>query len=891
LIRLPNDLSDLIRDGGTVVVPSRQRAHAARLGHAAAQLSGGVRVWTTPDILTAEAWLLREFERCATVSAVNLPRVLSPAEDWLLWRQCTEEAAQDLELLNRGALAEALRRASALAAEFGIDLSQRHAFAGAEMELLWQVEGAVNQRCRKLHAATVQSLVAKLSNDRHAQPPTCAGFLKLPPRLRAAGLAQRGAGPAIARPKAVVAVDELDELELIAQWCKQQIAARPDARLLVILCTSPGARERLATLIRQAVDPQGWLEDPGTHVRVEHLVIIEGGASLADMPVVSHALSTLRWLGGLSGEFGDASEWLRAPYWQVPGAADRARIDLWLRERGDLNIKGREWIPILSAAPAPISAAARELAAQIKAATQALGEGLFSPREWSERFRAALDEMNWPGDRVRDSSEQQTVVRLHELLDEFGQLASSVGAMSRDDAIHWFGELASRTAFRPADADAVVTISAALADPVVLYDGIWVAGLHAEAFPQPVQPDPFLPLAAQLSAGIPAASAAGRLAEARALVAAWRAATEELVLSAPARSDDLELLPSPMLREWSVKDEVAGAPPRTLSWLPQLIHRTKMIECIDDSKGSSWPIDRTLPAGTRSLELQNLCGFRAYAEMRLGSAELGLPEPGVAPDVRGQLVHAALQTLWQQLRDSQTLAAYGEGSLDALIEQSVAKAGETVLGLETGGEHPPLFAREIRRARRLIKVLCALELQRSPFTVQSTEFETQLTLAGARMSVRIDRLDSLHSGGRAILDYKTGARIAADWYGERPSHPQLLAYLAAIGGDAVAMATVNVTAREVRFDGIANSPQLLPKVKGVEGPGAEDVGDAWQFRRREWLARIEKLASDFLEGRAAVDPKPGACDYCQVVSICRIADRGLDVMAEVLEATFEDDYE
>ncbi len=105
-------------------------------------------------------------------------------------------------------------------------------------------------------------------------------------------------------------------------------------------------------------------------------------------------------------------------------------------------------------------------------------------------------------------------VRLHELLDEFGQLASSARAMSRDDAIHWFSELASRTAFRPADDDAVVTISAALADPVVLYDGIWVAGLHAEAFPQPVQPDPFLPLPVQIAAGIPAASAGGRLAEA-----------------------------------------------------------------------------------------------------------------------------------------------------------------------------------------------------------------------------------------------------------------------------------------------------------------------------------------------------------------------------------------
>jgi hypothetical protein len=117
----------------------------------------------------------------------------------------------------------------------------------------------------------------------------------------------------------------------------------------------------------------------------------------------------------------------------------------------------------------------------------------------------------------------------------------------------------------------------------------------------------------------------------------------------------------------------------------------------------------------------------------------------------------------------------------------------------------------------------------------------------------------------------------------------LLAYLAALGEDVVAMATVNVTAREVRFDGIANSAELLPKVRGVEGTFGTDPLDAWPIRRREWLSRVEHLAADFLEGRAVVDPKPGACDYCHVASICRISDRvaaaGSD--APVSEATHE----
>jgi hypothetical protein len=312
-----------------------------------------------------------------------------------------------------------------------------------------------------------------------------------------------------------------------------------------------------------------------------------------------------------------------------------------------------------------------------------------------------------------------------------------------------------------------------------------------------------------------------------------------------------------------------------------------MVEYFDDTVGLAWPAGHMLPAGTRSLELQNLCGFRAYSELRLGSSELGVPEPGVAPDVRGQLLHAALQVLWRQLRDSETLAGATEPTLELLIEQSVAEAADAVLGRATGGDRSPLFARECRRTIRLIKTLCVLERSREPFRVQDTEFEKTLTVSGAQMKVRIDRLDVLESGGRAILDYKSGRRKTADWYGDRPSHPQLLAYLAAIGEDVVAMATVNVTAREVRFDGIASSSQLLPKVRGVEAPSGEFSGDAWELRRREWLACVERLADSFLAGRADVDPKMGACDYCHAVSVCRISDRGIDVAAELLPIEFE----
>ena len=71
--------------------------------------------------------------------------------------------------------------------------------------------------------------------------------------------------------------------------------------------------------------------------------------------------------------------------------------------------------------------------------------------------------------------------------------------------------------------------------------------------------------------------------------------------------------------------------------------------------------------------------------------------------------------------------------------------------------------RECRRAGRLIRALCDLERQRSPFAVRDTEMERTLALAGAQLRVRIDRIDELESGGLAILDYKSGRPGPGDW--------------------------------------------------------------------------------------------------------------------------------
>ena len=896
MFRLTKDVASLFELGGTLIVPSRQRAHAVRLAHAVAALAAGRRVWSSPDVLSLAAWTRREAERVAGEAPVATPRLLSAAEEWLLWRQCALEVTQGMPLLDAAPLGESLQQASALAAEFGIAVHA--ASTDSEAALLARAQREFAARCQAVGARTAASVLAgaSLSARGAAGALMLRGFDVPPRRLgELVGTASRATSDAPRTEQLLVAADEREELERIAAWCVARIRGQSDARLLVLLPGPAGARERLATLIRQALDPRGCV---GISTAAEALVSNEDAEPLSQVPLIRHALSTLALLQGAQAEAGEWSRWLRAPHFSAPSEVARARLDARLRERAPAALTLREFLGALQVLPRELLPTARELAAQLTRAAAVLQEGRAAPRQWAERGRDAVKAAWGPGSAAAPASASRPLVRWHELLEEFGQLTGSVPLMSRQEAVQVLTDLAVRTPLRGADEDASVTISAVLADPVVHYDGIWIAGLQADVFPQPVQPNPFLPLPAQRAAGVPTASPEGRIGQARELLSAWRARAGELVLSAPARTEDLELLPSPLLAAASPfcpepahpAPREPTAPPVPLArtvWLPALMHRGHETEPFYDEQGRRWNPAEPLPRGTRSLDLQNTCPFRAYAELRLGATRPEIPEPGVPLNIRGQLLHAALERLWAELLDSRALGQLAAETLGALITRCVQEAAAQLSApqerrrghrapsgqLDMFREIPRALARDCRRAEQLIAALCQLDRTRGEFRVVSTEQGVDLRLAGARLRMRVDRIDELADGGLVVLDYKTGTHRAADWYGERPTYPQLLAYLSALGDEVAALAAVWVSSRELRFDGVSRTPGLLPGVQSARAERGTAPEAAWQTRRHGWRLILERLIGAFLAGEAELDPKPGACRSCHVISICRIGER------------------
>ena len=59
MLEINQEILELLERGGTLVVPSAQRAAAVRLAYTSAQLRIARRVWKSPDVLPWSAWLER----------------------------------------------------------------------------------------------------------------------------------------------------------------------------------------------------------------------------------------------------------------------------------------------------------------------------------------------------------------------------------------------------------------------------------------------------------------------------------------------------------------------------------------------------------------------------------------------------------------------------------------------------------------------------------------------------------------------------------------------------------------------------------------------------------------------------------------------------------------
>lgn len=658
-----------------------------------------------------------------------------------------------------------------------------------------------------------------------------------------------------AEPALVRATDLEQELAACAAWCRAQVEREPGARLLVISACADPSPAIQAEMLWRSLTPDAV---PDALLRARWLAV-EGGEPLMHQALAADALTALALLDPDGAvQMADVLALLRSPYFALGTFAQCASLSRWIGGTGLASLEGASLRAALRHAADHEPAAQhldKWLAAQDGMASLAMRQGA---TEWALRFSAALDGLGFARSGQLDSREQQRLVRWHQLLDEFAALDAVLPPMNGGMALQRLRRLAAQARHQPASADAAISFSASLADPLAHYDGIWVLGLAESRWPAPPRPDAWIALGEQRRAGWPEAGVTQRRAQAMWALDCWRRRTTHLVLSHPVREGDLvhraPALPLPHA-QWRDADTGALTPPRTGLGAPDT---NQLLPPVTPQQ-----LERPLAGGTGRLGTQQDCPFRAQAWWRLGAQPPSRLGDGVPAPLRGKLLHALLQFLWQRLRDHAALMALDSRAQQELLQESWVAALRAVP--ESQWLEANAREREHQRTLQVIGAVLELERHRTPFAVRQQEQDLRWQGAGATLTLRIDRIDSV-AGEAVLIDYKSGAAARTELHAGRLQPLQLALYAAALaqqGTPVGAAALLNLDPAGPGFAGIASRTELL----GEDLPLAED----WPGLQQQWQQELLQLMTQHLAGDATLTRDRRLCARCHLPALCRRA--------------------
>jgi ATP-dependent helicase/nuclease subunit B len=307
--------------------------------------------------------------------------------------------------------------------------------------------------------------------------------------------------------------------------------------------------------------------------------------------------------------------------------------------------------------------------------------------------------------------------------------------------------------------------------------------------------------------------------------------------------------------------------------LPRQAYVTTSLERLEDSQAPVLPPSETVRGGASLLKAQSLCPFKAFAEYRLAAQA---PEEacfGFDARERGGFLHRAVENVWARLGSQSELRATAPEDLRLLVQSAIADAvGDSVNDAINQGETGVLL-RLVTRAEqeRLERILLDwLQVERSrkqAFTVETVEQETHFEAPGLRLRLRVDRIDRLENGNVLLIDYKSGQQSRNKLKGARPKEPQLLVYAASSADQVDGIFFAEMKPNAVRAVGLSREKQFESKSVDIKK-------HEWNSFLEESRAEVYRLADQFVNGYAVVNPLADVCGYCASKPLCRVNEAG-----------------
>jgi ATP-dependent helicase/nuclease subunit B len=644
------------------------------------------------------------------------------------------------------------------------------------------------------------------------------------------------------------------------QWCKQKLAENTQTRLLVV---TDNVAQKRGEIERAFLD----FDRSGRSFEFSL------GIPLNKTALGRSAFMLLQWLSGSISE--SDLDWLLSSGFSVIDAAEAYLLQTYVRGLRRSGLERPHWslpgfLNQTLSATLPTSWVRRMNEAQRRLNEQS--RNLKSPLEWSELVPHLLQTMGWPGQRPLSSEEFQVVRRWEAALESCAALGFDGRRITWAEFLEILAEAMEETLFAPETRDAPIQITGTAESAGLSADAIWFMGATEDAWPTAGATHPFLPIEVQREAAMPHAKAQIDWDLANSMTSRLLNSAAEVFFSFARQGEEADARPSRLIIA------AAGAPQE----LPPYLLAPELPPAFTVSFEDSTRVAFRAPhveGGSSVLTYQSQCGFKAFTAARLGARGWNAAEPCLTPSQRGRLLHAVLHSIWggpktggiQELSELQKIE-----NRERFIAAHVSRAMQKELKRAVRERLPARYLElEERRLCSLVAEWLEYELTRIDFKVLKTEDELTVQVAGITFDVRLDRVDQLSDESLLVIDYKTGAVKKKSWDLPRPDDVQLPLY-ASYGFDKNETVGGLVFAKVLRgddlgFEGCLKDARatLDPALRGTNGLVKNKL-DGWMIQ--DWKRHIDKLATDFLRGRADVDPReyPGTCERCDFQAICRI---------------------
>jgi ATP-dependent helicase/nuclease subunit B len=884
-----------LRAGGVVVAASDRAGRAVRAAYHRARRAEGLNAWAAPEVLDWNAFARKEWE--ARVMDGRL--ILNATQEQSLWSRIVAESEHTAGWL------EGPRRRLADLAAGAQDLLCAHApdLLRAAPRRTWQQDAAAfsdwlssfDELCTRSGLVSSSrlpmELLAALEKNNGKRPVlVLAGFDRLLPvqrRVLDAWGEWRPIDPSspTVDVHSYAAPNEQLELAACARWCRQQLDANPQAKLLVV--------------VQDANQRRGEMERAFLHQSPQFEFSL--GIPLVRVGLARAALVLLRWLDGAIEEHD--LDWLLASGSSVTTPEETAALQAYMRVLRRRGMQRTQWtLDAFVRQPAGPAAPTVAWVERITNAQQRLRKAsarMQSPLDWAALASQLLQAIGWPGSRQLTSAEFQAANRWQQALDVCGSLGFDGRRIAWTEFVCDLDRTLVEMLFAEESQDSAILIAGPAESAGLTADGIWFLGADENAWPAGGSTHPLLPIDVQREARMPHATPQLDWELAESVTMRLLSSARQVCFSYARLKEDVETRPSRLVVQHAGAPQslpallIPEAPraPVAVKFedtaaiaLPSVAAKksTRQLSLFDDTGTEREVIEvHQVPGGSTILTSQSQCAFKAFATARLGAQGWENAEPGLTASQRGQLLHAVLHAVWsdtpQGIRTSNALQNLG-ADLRAFVEGRVRSVLKDEMPVGAREQMPARYLElEEQRLTRLVTEWLEYERARLPFEVEATEVDSAASPAGLTLKLRLDRVDRLNDGSLLVIDYKSGNVSPRSWELPRPDDVQLPLYAGfALPSDQELGGLVFAKVRlgDMGFAGkVADALATIDNT--LNGNSSMVKGALTPMQLSEWRRAVEQLARDFIAGRADVDPReyPKTCDRCGLFTLCRVRER------------------